>query len=39
MHSTTFGDNPIGCSAALATLEVIKEENILDNAKKIDGFA
>ena len=33
-HSTTFGGNPIGCSAALATLEVMKEEQLLDNTKK-----
>lgn len=28
-HITTFGGNPVCCAAALATLEVIEEENIL----------
>lgn len=28
-HITTFGGNPVCCAAALATLEVIEEENLL----------
>ncbi len=28
-HGTTFGGNPLVCAAALATLEVIEEENLL----------
>ncbi len=28
-HITTFGGNPVCCASALATLEVIEEENIL----------
>ncbi len=31
-HGTTFGGNPLVCAAALATLEVIKNENLLENA-------
>ncbi|MGB8462682.1 MAG: aspartate aminotransferase family protein [Priestia megaterium] len=38
-HSTTFGGNPIGCSAALATLEVMREEQLLDNTKKMGAYA
>ncbi|MEE6133460.1 aspartate aminotransferase family protein [Bacillus sp. 1780r2a1] len=38
-HSTTFGGNPIGCSAALATLEVLQEENLLENAKEMGAYA
>ncbi|PFL00701.1 aspartate aminotransferase family protein [Priestia megaterium] len=38
-HSTTFGGNPIGCSAALATLEVMKEEQLLDNTRKMGAYA
>jgi 4-aminobutyrate aminotransferase len=38
-HGTTFGGNPIACSAALATLEVMKEENLLDNAKVVGIYA
>lgn len=38
-HSTTFGGNPIGCSAALATLEVLQEKNLLENAKEMGAYA
>jgi 4-aminobutyrate aminotransferase len=31
-HGTTYGGNPISCAAALATLDVIREENLLENA-------
>jgi acetylornithine/N-succinyldiaminopimelate aminotransferase len=31
-HGTTFGGNPLACAAALATLEVIEEENLLQVA-------
>ena len=42
-HGTTFGGNPIACAAALATLEVIREENMLENCRSmgerfLDGF-
>lgn len=32
-HGTTYGGNPISCAAALATLEVIRQENLLENAR------
>ena len=32
-HGSTFGGNPLACAAALATLEAIEEENLLDNAR------
>lgn len=38
-HGTTFGGNPIACSVALATLEVLKEENLLDNTKRMGRYA
>jgi 4-aminobutyrate aminotransferase len=38
-HGTTFGGNPIACSAALATLEVMKEEKLLENTKKMGSYA
>lgn len=31
-HGGTYGGNPMGCAAALATLEVIKDESLLENA-------
>jgi len=32
-HGTTYGGNPISCAAALATLDVIRQENLLENAR------
>jgi len=32
-HGSTFGGNPLACAAALATLEVIEKEKLLDNAR------
>lgn len=29
-HATTFGGNPLACSAAIATLEIIDEEKLLE---------
>ncbi len=34
-HGTTFGGNPIACAAALATLDVIRDENLLANCRKM----
>jgi acetylornithine aminotransferase len=34
-HGTTFGGNPICCAAALATLDVIESEGLLDRAKTV----
>ena len=33
-HGTTFGGNPLVCAAALATLEVLEEENLLEETTK-----
>jgi 4-aminobutyrate aminotransferase len=32
-HGTTYGGNPIACAAALATLDVIRKEELLQNAR------
>lgn len=37
-HGSTFGGNPLACAAALANLEVILEENLLENTKKIGTY-
>jgi len=37
-HGTTFGGNPISCAAALAVLEVIREENLLENAREQGSY-
>ncbi len=37
MLGTTFGGNHLACAAALAVLEVIEEEKLIDNAKKLEA--
>jgi len=37
-HYSTFGGNPISCAAALATLELIKKESLLENASKLGQY-
>ncbi len=32
-HGGTYGGNAVACAAALATIEVIREENLLENAR------
>ncbi len=32
-HASTFGGNPLACAAALATLDVIEQEGLLENTK------
>jgi 4-aminobutyrate aminotransferase len=33
-HASTFGGNPLSCVAAMAVIEAIKEEKLLENATK-----
>ncbi len=35
MHAATFGGNPIAARAGIAALEMIEQENLLENARKI----
>jgi 4-aminobutyrate aminotransferase len=37
-HASTFGGNPLSCAAALAVIEAIREEKLLDNANKQGGY-
>ena len=34
-HGSTFGGNPVAAAVAIAALEVIKEENLADNAERL----
>ncbi len=34
-HGTTFGGSPVACAAALATLEVFREENLLERTRTL----
>ena len=38
MLGTTFGGNPLACTAAIAVADVIKEEKLIDNAKKMGDY-
>ncbi len=37
-HGSTFGGNPVCCAAAQATLDVIEEEGLLENAARVGGW-
>ncbi len=37
-HGSTFGGNPLACSAAYTTLNVILSQNILDNVKNVGYY-
>lgn len=34
-HATTFGGTPLACAAALAVIETIEKEHLLENARKM----
>lgn len=38
-HASTFGANPVAVEAGLATLEVIRSERLVENARKVGGKA
>ena len=38
-HASTFGANPVAIEASLATLDVFKSENLLQNVRKVGGEA
>ena len=35
---TTFGGNHLACSAALAVMDVIEQENLIENAKVVGNY-
>jgi 4-aminobutyrate aminotransferase len=37
-HASTFGGNPLSCAAAIALIDVIKEEKLLENAAKQGAY-
>jgi acetylornithine aminotransferase len=38
MLGTTFGGNHLACAAAIAVLEVIEKENLMDNAAEVGSY-
>ena len=37
-HASTFGGNPLACAAAITTLDIIEEENLMCNALEQGNF-
>jgi 4-aminobutyrate aminotransferase len=38
-HSTTFGGNPVACAAACATIDVMQDEGLIENARHLGDYA
>jgi 4-aminobutyrate aminotransferase-like enzyme len=38
-YFNTFGGNPVSCAAAIATLKVLEDENLIENAQNIGAYA
>jgi 4-aminobutyrate aminotransferase-like enzyme len=38
-YFNTFGGNPVSCAAAMAMLDVIEDENLMENARIIGAYA
>ena len=34
-HASTFGGNPVACAAALAVIDIIEKERLLENVKRV----
>lgn len=37
-HGTTFGGNPLVCAAALAVIDTLDHQDLLDNAERVGAF-
>lgn len=37
-HGSTFGGNPLACAVARAALKALKEENLVDNSRKMGDY-
>ena len=37
-HGSTFGGNPVACAVAMAALEVIRDEDLAENAEKLGNL-
>lgn len=38
-HGTTFGGNPVSCAAAIATIETIEKQKLINNAENVGKYA
>ncbi len=37
-HGSTFGGNPVACAAALAVIDALEQDGVLDNASSVGGY-
>ncbi len=37
-HASTFGGNPLACAAALAVIEAVERDGLLDNARRMGAY-
>jgi ornithine--oxo-acid transaminase len=37
-HGSTYGGNPLACKVAIASLQVIKDENLAENSEKLGAY-
>ena len=37
-HGSTYGGNPLACAVAIASLKVLKEEHMAENAAKLGSY-
>jgi len=37
-HASTFGGNPLACAAALAAMQFVLENNVMENAARVGGY-
>ena len=37
-HGSTFGGNPLGAAVARASIKVLQEENLIENAEKLGNY-
>lgn len=37
-HGSTYGGNPVACAAALASIKVIEEEHLIENARTMGAY-
>jgi acetylornithine/N-succinyldiaminopimelate aminotransferase len=37
-HGTTFGGNPVACAAALAVIDAIEQEEVLENTSRVGAY-
>jgi acetylornithine/N-succinyldiaminopimelate aminotransferase len=38
MHGTTFGGGPLACAVAIAVIDAMKQESILENIREVGGY-